>query len=116
MSLLRSFIDCAARWQASVYLLGWFCIHLAVSGLTTAWLIIRPAVRPQAGLMRVTYDGLSEVGAAILGCLVTLTPGTTVIDVDPEKQTILLHVLKGGVARFSDGGLRGAGVLLMLML
>jgi len=36
---------------------------------------------------------MSEQGAALLGCMVTLTPGTTTIDIDMASRELLLHVL-----------------------
>jgi multisubunit Na+/H+ antiporter MnhE subunit len=36
---------------------------------------------------------MSEAGASILGGMITLTPGTTTIDVDMERREMLLHVL-----------------------
>ena len=36
---------------------------------------------------------MSPTGAALLGCLVTLTPGTTVIDIDMARHEMLLHLL-----------------------
>ncbi|NLE85929.1 MAG: hypothetical protein GX607_05975 [Myxococcales bacterium] len=63
------------------------------SGLLTAWLIVRPGPRPRSGLVRIGYENLSETGAAVLGCLVTLTPGSTAVDIDPERRELLLHLL-----------------------
>lgn len=36
---------------------------------------------------------MSPTGAAVLGALVTLTPGTTVIDIDLQQRKMLLHLL-----------------------
>lgn len=69
-----------------------FLWHCMLSGLTTAAIIIRRN-RPQAGLVRITFLPMSEAGAALLGAMVTLTPGTTVIDVDMERREMLLHLL-----------------------
>ncbi len=63
------------------------------SGVLTAWLIVRPGPQPRSGLIRIDYENLSETGAAILGCLVTLTPGSTALDIDPERREMLLHLL-----------------------
>jgi multisubunit Na+/H+ antiporter MnhE subunit len=41
------------------------------------------------------FSGLDETGAALLGSLITLTPGTTTLDVDMERRELLLHLLDG---------------------
>lgn len=73
-------------------LLAVFLGQVVTSSLSTAWLIVRPR-RPEPGLMRIGFSGLSARGAATLGAMITLTPGTTAIDVDFERGQMLLHVL-----------------------
>ncbi|MBB5014403.1 Na+/H+ antiporter subunit E [Rehaibacterium terrae] len=70
-----------------------FLLEVAKSGLATAWLILRPGVRPTPGLVRMRYAGLSDTGVALLGCMITLTPGTTVIDIDNQRRELLIHLL-----------------------
>lgn len=72
-----------------------FLWQLVTSGLSTAWLIARPGAPPTPALARVRFSGLDETGAALLGCLITLTPGTTTLDVDLERGELLLHLLDG---------------------
>lgn len=74
-------------------LVGRFLWQVVTSGLTTAWLIVRPGPRPTPGLARVAFTDLSETGAALLGCLITLTPGTTTLDIDLTRGELLLHLL-----------------------
>ncbi len=80
------------RIAAIVRLLGNFLYHSLAAGLTTASIIVRRR-KPRAEKMHMRFAPMSETGAAILGALVTLTPGTTVIDIDMEEQKMLLHVL-----------------------
>ena len=76
-----------------VRLLLRFVFQVVTSGLTTAWSIVRPGRRPTPGLVRMRYDNLSEFGVTVMGCMITLTPGTTTIDIDTERQELLLHLL-----------------------
>ncbi len=84
-----------------------FARALLLSGLDTLGVILRSGVirrtPPPAALLRVGFAPLSPLGAAILGAMVTLTPGTTTIDIDLEKRELLLHVLD---ARDSESLLR----------
>lgn len=67
------------------------------SGLDTVVVIVktgRPGgTPPPVALCRVGFAPLSPQGAAILGSMVSLTPGTTTIDIDMERYELLLHVL-----------------------
>jgi multisubunit Na+/H+ antiporter MnhE subunit len=76
-----------------VRLLLRFLLQVVTSGLTTAWSIVRPGRRLSPGLIRMRYDNLSEFGVTVMGCMITLTPGTTTIDIDTERQELLLHLL-----------------------
>jgi multisubunit Na+/H+ antiporter MnhE subunit len=76
-----------------VTLLLRFLWQVLVSGLGTARLILVGTARLRPGLVRFPYAPMSEAGAAVLGALVTLTPGTTTVDVDPGRREMLLHLL-----------------------
>ena len=82
-----------SRPAAALVLLLRFLWQVLVSGMTTARIVLRSGPRPQAGLIRVGFAPMSEGGAALLGCLVTLTPGTTVIDIDLVRREMVLHML-----------------------
>jgi multisubunit Na+/H+ antiporter MnhE subunit len=81
------------RLIAAVTLVTQFVIAVVVSGITTAWSIVRPGKAPVPGLVRMKFSDLDPVGAALLGCMTTLTPGTTTVDVDMERGELLLHLL-----------------------
>lgn len=70
-----------------------FLGQVVSSGLLTAWFIVRPGHRPASGLIRISFSGVSPTGAAMLGSMITLTPGTTTIDIDVERGEMLLHLL-----------------------
>lgn len=81
------------RFVAVLSLAVQFVLQLVVSGLTTAWAIVRPGAPPTAGLIRMRFSDLDARGAALLGCLTTLTPGTTAVDIDMARGEMLLHLL-----------------------
>lgn len=83
------------RMFVALSLLAVFLWQVVASGLATAWLIVRPGTRPQPALARMKFSGLNETGAALLGCMMTLTPGTTTIDIDMERNEMLVHLLDG---------------------
>jgi len=82
-----------SRFRAGATLLVHFTWQVLVAGATTAWIIARPGLRTSPGLLRMTFSDLSPTGAALLASLVTLTPGTTAVDIDMDERRLLLHLL-----------------------
>ena len=82
---------------ASLALLLRFLRAVVVSGWQTVRVILRASgpggERPPVGFVRIRFAPMSEQGAALLGCMISLTPGTTTIDIDMERHEMLLHML-----------------------
>jgi multisubunit Na+/H+ antiporter MnhE subunit len=77
----------------SAFVLVWrFFAALVIGGLQTVRIIVAPQ-RPPSALIRMRLAPVSPTGAALLGALITLTPGTTTLDIDLDRQELLLHVL-----------------------
>jgi len=74
-----------------------FFAAVAVSGFQTVGVIVRTGIarrgRPPSALIRMRFAPMSPRGATLLACMVSLTPGTTTIDVDMGRRELLLHVL-----------------------
>lgn len=74
-----------------------FLWAVVISGIDTIKVILRasfaPASTPAAGFVRFRYAPMSDQGAALLASMITLTPGTTAIDIDPETRIMTLHLL-----------------------
>ncbi len=85
------------RVFSAVVLLIRFVKAVLVSGLQTVAVILKTGMPggspPPAALVRVRFAPMSEPGAALLGSMVSLTPGTTTIDIDMDRRELLLHVL-----------------------
>ncbi|MCU0950119.1 MAG: Na+/H+ antiporter subunit E [Burkholderiaceae bacterium] len=78
---------------AAIVLLLRFLWAVVTSGVQTARVIARGSRRPEAAFIRMPFAPMSDTGAALLGCMITLTPGTTTIDIDMGRRELLLHVL-----------------------
>lgn len=88
-------------------LLGFnFLKDVIASGWTTALIILRRGNRPQSGFVRMPYGDLSNTAANFLGALVTLTPGTTTVDIDLERREFLLHLLDAEQAEATLASIR----------
>lgn len=69
-----------------------FVSHCLLSGIVTARTILLHG-QPPAGVVRLHFAPMSGTGAAVLGAMVTLTPGNTCIDIDLQRREMLLHLL-----------------------
>jgi multisubunit Na+/H+ antiporter MnhE subunit len=82
---------------AAIVLALRFVVAVVVAGFATIGVILKSGVPgrapPPVALLRVGFAPMDERGAAILGCLVSLTPGTTTLDIDMDRHELLLHVL-----------------------
>jgi multisubunit Na+/H+ antiporter MnhE subunit len=67
--------------------------EVIVSGWVTASIILRSGKAVQPGFVRMFYGDLNDTAANLLGALITLTPGTTTVDIDLERKEFLLHLL-----------------------
>jgi multicomponent K+:H+ antiporter subunit E/multicomponent Na+:H+ antiporter subunit E len=79
--------------------------HCLLSGISTARIILQ-RTPPPAGFVRFDFAPMSITGAAVLGALVTLTPGSSAIDIDTERREILLHLLDTRLANESIEAIR----------
>ena len=73
-----------------------FIKGVLISGMDTARIILRKPGDTRSGLTRMTYPEISPALASVLGTMVTLTPGTTLIDIDTERHELVLHLLDLG--------------------
>jgi multisubunit Na+/H+ antiporter MnhE subunit len=81
------------RLSALIRLLVNFVKEAVVSGGVTTLIILRGGKALQPGFVHMSYGDLGETAAGFLGALVSLTPGTTIVDIDPDRRELLLHLL-----------------------
>jgi multisubunit Na+/H+ antiporter MnhE subunit len=81
------------RVAAAAVLTASFLKAVVVSAWQTLGIILRAPAAPPAAFVRMRFAPMSDTGAALLGCMITLTPGTTTIDVDMQRREILMHLL-----------------------
>lgn len=81
------------RFLAALILVWRFFSAMLMSAWATSKTILFDSEAPKRGYAKLDYGNLSEPGVMILAALVTLTPGTSTLDIDTEKKELLLHVL-----------------------
>jgi multicomponent Na+:H+ antiporter subunit E len=81
----------ASAWflcYAAVFL--WECVK---ANIDVAFRVLHPDIPIRPGTLRVKTGLRSDVGITFLANSVTLTPGTTTVDVDKERGYIYVHCL-----------------------
>jgi multicomponent Na+:H+ antiporter subunit E len=79
----------------AVRLVGTFLYELVVASLQVAWIAIRPAAPPASAVIRVDLVTRSELLLTITAELISLVPGSLLIELDSERGRIWLHLLDG---------------------
>jgi multisubunit Na+/H+ antiporter MnhE subunit len=82
-----------SRWQAVLLLFWHFISAMLVAAWTTSRTILVCSDAPRRGFARLAYEDLDDTGVILLAALVTLTPGTSTVDIDPQRRELLLHLL-----------------------
>lgn len=91
----------AVGWQgrfrpvAAGRLVAVFAFELVVASAQVAWLAIRPAAPPASAVIRVQLATRSELLLTITAELISLVPGSLLIELDSRRGLIWLHLLDG---------------------
>jgi len=83
-----------SNWR-KVFLLCWrVLVDITNSNIATASIILRGGRgKAKSGFMIIPLDLKNRTGLAVLGCILTATPGTAWIAYDTRRSELLLHVL-----------------------
>lgn len=95
--LLFPFPQAPWRWTVrpwpTLLLAGRFAADLARASVQVAWLAIRPAAPPPSAVVRVDLRTRNELLVTATAELVSLVPGSLLVELDPEAPAMYLHVL-----------------------
>lgn len=80
---------------AAGWLLVWFSWKLLQANVIVAIEVLRPPSRSRirTGIVAVDLPGATPATAATVANLITLTPGTLTLEIDPATPTLYVHVL-----------------------
>lgn len=81
-------------WSLAV-LIGRFLVDLVAASLQVAWIAIRPQAPPKSAVIRVQLVTRSEFLLTMTGELISLVPGSLLIELDSATGHIWLHLLDG---------------------
>ena len=72
---------------------GYFIRELILSNIEVAIDIVTPLWRMKPGVIRFKTSGLNDLEITALANLISLTPGTLVLDVSEDKSTLFVHAM-----------------------
>lgn len=77
-----------------IFSLSWrFLRDLIVANLLVTFDVITPKSRLTPGVIAVPLHARTDAEIALLANLLTLTPGTTSLDISADRSTLYLHVM-----------------------
>jgi len=82
-----------SKLPAALLLVWRFFSAMTVSAWATILTILTASDAPRRGFARLPYGDLRESGVMLLAAMVTLTPGTSTVDIDSDRRELLLHLL-----------------------
>ena len=77
-------------------LFGWY---LAESSVQLMWLAIRPGPPPLTGVLRVQLSIKSDLVLVLASSIITLIPGSMVLEIDQVRRILYCHVIDVGSAQ-----------------
>lgn len=73
--------------------MGLYLVKLISANIFIAWDILTPRMRTNPGIIEVEVNLASDFGILLLSNLVSMTPGTLSMDLDRERNKLLVHLL-----------------------
>jgi multicomponent Na+:H+ antiporter subunit E len=75
---------------------------LVLSSLQVAWLAIRPGPPPPSAVLRAHLNVKSDLVLALAVNIITLTPGSMVLEIDQVRRLVYVHVIDVGSDRAAN--------------
>lgn len=85
----------AFRPLATLALAARFLFDLVVASFQVAWLAVRPSAPPASAVIAVDLVSRSPLLQTLTGELISLVPGSLLVELDSDGRRIWLHVLDG---------------------
>jgi multicomponent Na+:H+ antiporter subunit E len=70
-----------------------FSRELVQSNIEVALHVMRPRMRFRPGILRIPLEPMSDAQITMLANMLTLTPGTAVLDISQNNSHLIVHVL-----------------------
>ncbi len=81
------------RFSRTISFLIFFIKELIVANLRMAWYTLTPIGKLRTGILSIEIEEMSDLEVTVLGCLITLTPGSLTLDVSDDKKVLFVHFM-----------------------
>jgi len=88
---MTALVEVVRRAGALVGLLAWTVQAIVISSVQVARDIIAPSARLAPGIVILPLRCRTPMEVATLSALITLTPGTLIVTVDPDMTELSVH-------------------------
>jgi multicomponent Na+:H+ antiporter subunit E len=88
--------DVTFRPWAFVVLTVRFFADVLRASVQVAWLAVRPRRPPRSAIIEVQLETRSELVMTQIAEMISLVPGSLLVETDPDAGVLWLHVLEGG--------------------
>jgi multicomponent Na+:H+ antiporter subunit E len=81
------------RIPHAIVFAAFFAVEIVIANLRVAFEVITPGYRMQVGIVRVPNGTHTPLEATVLANVITMTPGTLTLEVDPDTLDLYVHGL-----------------------
>lgn len=92
----------AGKLLQTVSLVAYFSYELAVANVRMALDVIRPNARIRPAIVAVELSARTDLEITVLANLITLTPGSTSIELSDDRRTLYVHLVDIGDATVEE--------------
>ncbi len=89
----RVSVNGVLRPWSTIVLVVKFLFDLAVASFIVGWLAIRPKEPPPSAVIKIDLVSHSELRQTLTGELISLVPGSLLIELDSQGRRMWLHIL-----------------------
>ncbi|MGW0162045.1 Na+/H+ antiporter subunit E [Mycobacterium sp. NPDC003323] len=109
-------VEGRVRPLALLRLIGYVAVKLVVSSYQVAWLAIKPGPPPATAVLRAHLAIKSDLVLSLAVGVLTLIPGSVVLEIDQKRRLIYLHVLDVGSEKAVESFYRQVEIVERLMV
>lgn len=81
------------RVPKTIGLFLYFIYEMLVANLQVAYDVITPKYFFKPGIVRYPLEATSDLEINLLSTMISLTPGTLILDISEDKKSIFIHVM-----------------------
>lgn len=95
-----------ARLELGTTFVLWFIVEVLKASIDVARLVLARRVEARPAVVAIRLQRPDDRLATLVGCLLTLTPGTLTLDYDPASGVLYVHALNANSAAEIEEGVR----------